>query len=518
MSGTPQAHPTPAALALAAAELTVDTAIRERALAYPTRIALVQDERRLSYGELQSRVERLCHVLVRLGVGRRERIAVLSENRAEFVETILAAATLGAIVACQNWRQSDAELDHCLRLVEPCLVLASPRYVNRLDAIPHGARHVVAFGDEYERLLAKADESRFASRSQPEDDLLILYTSGTTGYPKGAAISHRAEIARATIAMADGQLYPGRGTITWSPLYHIGGTDPTLGELMNGDTTFVVDGFQPTQLLEIMSRETLGNVTLMPASIGRVIEELHRTGLRPKSLMTCGAMADLVPRHQIGEVTSLLNARFRNTFGATETGGPPASGHLIPAGTTPERLSKVQSSYCRIRLVDEEDRDVADGTPGEVLFRGPSLFSGYWNAPEVNAEDFRGGWFHMGDMMVRNPDGTLDFVDRRKYLIKSGGENIYPAEIERLLLGSRRIADAVIVRKHDAHWGEVPVAFVVRADETLTAEDVVALCRGKIANYKLPKEVHFIGEAEMPRSETSKVKRFELEARLKGGI
>ena len=382
---------------------------------------------------------------------------------------------------------------------------------------PHGARHVVAFGDEYERLLANADDSRFASRSQPEDDLLILYTSGTTGYPKGAAISHRAEIARTTIAIADGQLYPGRGTITWSPLYHIGGTDPTLGELMNGDTTFVVDGFQPTQLLEIMSRETLGNVTLMPASIGRVIEELHRTGLRPKSLMTCGAMADLVPRHQIGELTTLLGARFRNTFSATETGGPPASAHLIPVGTTPGRLAKMQSSYCRIRLVDEEDRDVADGTPGEVLIRGPSLFSGYWNAPEVNAEDFRGGWFHMGDMMVRNPDGTLDFVDRRKYLIKSGGENIYPAEIERLLLGSRRIADAVIVRKHDAHWGEVPVAFVVRADQTLTAEDVLALCRGKIANYKLPKEVHFIREAEMPRSETSKVKRFELEARLKGG-
>ena len=503
-------------LALAAAELTVDTAVRERAMAYPARIALVQDERRVSYGELQSRVERLCHALDRLGVGRRDRIAVLSENRFEFVETILAAATLGAIVACQNWRQTDAELDHCLGLVEPCLVLASPRYANRLGSVAHGARHVVAFGDEYERLLAREDSSRFASRSRPEDDLLILYTSGTTGYPKGAAISHRAEIARAMIAMADGQLYPGRGTITWSPLYHIGGTDPTLGELMNGDTTFVVDGFQPALLIEIMARERLGNVTLMPASIGRVIEELQRSGLRPKSLMTCGAMADLVPRHQIGEVTTLLGAEFRNTFGSTETGGPPASGHLIPVGTTPERLSKVQSSYCRVRLVDEEDQDVADGTPGEVLFRGPSLFSGYWNAPQVNAEDFRDGWFHMGDMMVRNPDGTLDFVDRRKYLIKSGGENIYPAEIERVLLGSRRIADAVIVRKHDAHWGEVPVAFVVRADQTLTADDVLALCRGKIANYKLPKEVHFIQEAEMPRSETSKVKRFELEARLKG--
>ena len=504
-------------LPFTASELTVDTAVRERAKAYPARIALVQDDRRIAYGQLQARVDRLCHALQRLGVQRRDRIAVLSENRVEFVETLLAAAALGAIVACQNWRQSDDELRHCLGLVEPRLILSSPRYAHRPAAVGHGACLLVAFGDEYERLLAREDDAPFASRSQPEDELLILYTSGTTGYPKGAAISHRAEIARAMIAMADGQLYPGRGTITWSPMYHIGGSDPTLGELMNGDTTFIVDGFQPTLLIEIMSREVLGNVTLMPASIGRVIEELQRTGLRPKSMKICGAMADLVPRHQIAEVTTLLDAGFRNTFGATETGGPPASAHVIPVGTVPDKLSKVQSSYCRVRLADEDDRDVPDGTPGEVLFRGPSLFSGYWNAPEVNATEFRGGWFHMGDLMVRNPDGTLDFVDRRKYLIKSGGENIYPAEIERYLLGSRRIADAVIVRKPDAHWGEVPVAFVVRADETLTAEDVLALCRGKIANYKLPKEVHFIAEADMPRSETSKVKRFELEARLKRG-
>ena len=511
-------------LPLLASQLTVDTAVSERARIHPGRIALVQAlqgeqgeqrEQRVTYAELQARVHRLCRALQRLGVQRQDRIAVLSENRLEYVETLLAAATLGAIVACQNWRQSESELSHCLLLVQPRLVLASPRQLSRLAPIEHGAERVLCFDDEYEGLLAAESDAPFDSCSQPEDILIILYTSGTTGFPKGAAISHRAEIGRANVAIADGQLHPGRGTITWSPLYHIGGTDPTLGVLMNGDTVFVVDGFQPTLLLQIMSREVLGNVTLMPAAIGRVIEELHRTGLRPKSLKTCGAMADLVPRHQIAEVTTLLNAEFRNTFGATETGGPPASRHVIAVGVLPDNLSKMQSSWSRVRLVDEQDQDVPDGTPGEVLFRGPTLFSGYWNAPEVNAEDFRGGWFHMGDLMVRNPDGTLDFVDRRKYLIKSGGENIYPAEIERFLLGSRRIADAAIVRKADAHWGEVPVAFVVKADQALTAEDVLALCRGQIANYKLPKEVHFISEAEMPRSETSKIKRFELEARLK---
>ncbi len=145
-------------------------------------------------------------------------------------------------------------------------------------------------------------------------------------------------------------------------------------------------------------------------------------------------MADLVPPAEIAEITRLLGAPYANTFGATETGCPPCSSNLIPIGVAPARLSKQQSPFCEVRLVDADDRDVPDGAPGELCMRGPTLFSGYWRAPEVNASDFRGGWFHMGDVFVRNPDGTLDFVDRVKYLIKSGGENIYPAEIERVLL------------------------------------------------------------------------------------
>jgi len=136
----------------------------------------------------------------------------------------------------------------------------------------------------------------------------------------------------------------------------------------------------------------------------------------------------------------------------------------------------------------------------------------------VDAHDFRGGWFHLGDVMRRNPDGTLDFVDRRKYLIKSGGENIYPAEIEGVLLASPRIADAVVVRRADARWGEVPVVFVVPRDRQLTAEEVIALCRGKIAGYKMPKDVRFIADEELPRSTSVKIKRHELEDRLAGGL
>jgi len=502
------------ALSRAATALTVGAAVAERARIHPHRIALAQGERRITYGELQERVQRLAWLMLREGVQRGDRVAVLSENRIEYIEVLLAAAHIGAIVACQNWRQAPVELEHCLRLVNPRIVFVSPRFTTQTATGSCADAAVFGFGDEYESRLLRAEANPGPGRARPEDGLLILYTSGTTGMPKGAVINHRALMARAMIGTVDGQLYPGFASICWSPLFHMGGTDPTLGTLMHGDTVFVVDGYQPAVLIDLMSRELLGNVTLVPAAVGTMIDALRLAGVRPRGIKACGSMADLVPPAHIAEITQLMGAPFRNTFGSTETGNPPGSRHLIPIGEAPTRFSKIQSSYCQVRLVDDDDQDVENGTPGEVLFRGPSLFSGYWNNPEVNAHEFRGGWFHMGDVMVRNPDGTLDFVDRRKYLIKSGGENIYPAEIERVLLQSPRISEVAVVRKRDSHWGEVPVAFVVRADEHITAAEVIALCRGQIANYKLPKEVHFVAADELPKTDTGKLKRLELEARL----
>jgi fatty-acyl-CoA synthase len=180
----------------------------------------------------------------------------------------------------------------------------------------------------------------------------------------------------------------------------------------------------------------------------------------------------------------------------------------------PTRLSKQQSPFCEVRLVDGDDREVPDGSPGELCMRGPTLFSGYWRAPEVNEKDFRGGWFHMGDVFVRNTDGTLDFVDRVKYLIKSGGENIYPAEIERVMLQDERVADVAVVRRADTRWGEVPVAFVARHDDSLSADVLQQLCRARLAGYKQPKAIYFIAPDEFPRSASGKIQRHELEKRL----
>jgi len=222
-----------------------------------------------------------------------------------------------------------------------------------------------------------------------------------------------------------------------------------------------------------------------------------------------------VPPHQLAEITAALDAPYANTFGATETGLPPGTADLVPVGVAPADLAKRQSSFCEVRLVDADDREVPDGEPGECAIRGPTVFSGYWRAPEVNALDFRGGWFHMGDVFARRPDGRLAFVDRAKYMIKSGGENIYPAEIERVLLADPRVHDAIVVRRPDPRWGEVPVAVVARGDEALTAADLHARCRTALAGYKQPKAIHFVAFERLPRSTTGKIQRHEVEAWLR---
>ncbi|MDB5512606.1 MAG: Acid--CoA ligase, partial [Enterovirga sp.] len=235
-------------------------------------------------------------------------------------------------------------------------------------------------------------------------------------------------------------------------------------------------------------------------------------GTRPKGIRACGAMADLVPTKLVAELSGLLGAPYLNSFGSTETGLPPLSAVLFAPGVTPTSLSKRQSAVCDIRLVDPEGRDVLDGEPGEAAVRGPTVFSGYWNAEETNARDFADGWFRMGDLFRHNPDGSYDFVDRAKYMIKSGGENIYPAEIERVLLADPRIADAVVVRRKDPTWGEVPVAFVAPAGPELTVQDVDTICRRELAGYKRPKHVRFVTFEDFPRSTTGKIQRHEMES------
>lgn len=499
----------------AAGQLTVHGLFRASVRRNPGGTAIRTAARRVTYAELDKRVLRLASAFISLGIRPGDRIALLSENRQEYAEIELAAAATGSIVACQNWRLTRPELQHCIDLVDPVLVVISERYREMAETLELGGRRVLVIEAEFEKLVHDHGPAASLPVVDPEDGLVILYTSGTTGMPKGALISHRAQIARNLVLRIDMHARESDGFVAWAPMFHMGSTDQVLGCFMSGATVTVVDGFDADAIVSAMFEEELGWMLLMPGAIEPVVDILRTTGKRPRSIRAVGAMADLVPKQLVADLSRLAGAPYLNSFGSTETGLPPASACLFPPGELPASLSKRKSALCDLRLVDVNGNEVPDGEPGEVAVRGPTVFSGYWNAPETNARDFRDGWFRMGDLFVRNPDASYDFVDRAKFMIKSGGENIYPAEIERVLLADPRVSDAVVVRLRDDRWGEVPVAFVSRVDETLTEQDIEQLCRAELAGYKRPKQVHFIGFDDFPRSTTGKILRHEMEARLR---
>ncbi len=494
---------------------TVGRLFAAAARRHRTRTALVEGARALTYAALAARVDRLARALADRGAGHGDRIAVFARNCIPFVEIELAAARIGAIAVGLNWRSSEAELAHCLDLTAPRLVFAAPEFAAASEAA--GRAPDIVIGPDYDAAVDAADGPPPPDPAEAEDGLVVIFTSGTTGLPKGALISHRAIIARTLVYAAELEVPRDDTFVAWSPLFHMGANDFTLATLLRGGRVVILDGYRPGEIIRAIEAYPVHYLTVIPGMIEDFIARLGEARAAPKPIGMIGAMADLVPRPLLKEITRLLDAPYLNSFGSTETGIAPASASLVPVGQAPEYLAKVQTGFCEVRLVDPAGGEAADGEPGELAIRGPTLFSGYWADDRANRDAFRDGWFHMGDVFRRDPEGRLDFVDRLKYMIKSGGENIYPAEIERHVMADARIVDAAVVRKRDPRWGEVPVVFAVRGDDTLTEAGVIDLCRGRIAAYKLPKEVHFLALEELPRSVSGKIQRHLLEARFERG-
>ncbi|EAQ11357.1 fatty-acyl-CoA synthase [Maritimibacter alkaliphilus HTCC2654] len=484
-----------------AAQTTVYPLLAMRARTVPDALALTDGTTDLTFRTMLEAVDRCAAALAARGLTRGDRVAVISENRIEYALLQYAAAKLGLITACTNVRLAEPELAYCTALVEPALIVASPRYMDTARAVAAGVP-VAGFHD-------LSDEGETTCVADPEDGLFIIYTSGTTGRPKAAVISHRAQLARMSSMRLDLGILPGDGYVAWAPMFHIGGSEHLCTALMSGAPGYVVDGFDVDRIIDALGRFPVGWLMLVPATIDPLIEALKERQPQIKGVRAVGCMADLVPSDTIAEITSLVGAPYLDSFGATETGMAPLSANLIPVGSRPTTFPKQLTLLTELRLCDPEGNEVPDGEPGEAWVRGPTVFSGYWNNDAVNEKDFADGWFHMGDMFRKLDDGYV-FAGRSKYLIKSGGENIYPAEIERVLLSDSRIADAIVVKKPDEKWGEVPIAVVVPAAE-IDAEAVIELCRAELAGYKRPKGVLFVGMDDLPRSVSGKILREEVE-------
>jgi acyl-CoA synthetase (AMP-forming)/AMP-acid ligase II len=507
-------------LAAKASSRTIPQALRSSVARRPDRVALAAASGELTFAQVHEHSNRLANALQALGVGRGDAVGILSENRLEYGVTLYACAKLGAMAATLNWRLSAGELADAIKLAAPKVALVSAAHRGLLDrAAPDLEEAPVDLdgaGDHsYAELLARASAADPGVAVEPEDIVSLVYTSGTTGRPKAAMISQRAILSRAMVMAADMGLHQEESFVAWAPMFHMVSSDYLMIMGILGGKCVIVQGFDPVALTNVLHREPVAWLTLMPGALEPLLDEVRSSGRKPLKLRLVGSMADLVPPGLIAEATTLLQAPYFNSFGSTEAGTLPASNTTIPIGVVPERLSKRQSAFCDVILVDEEGNQVPTGEAGEMLLRAPTMFSGYVHNPVASREALAAGWYHSGDMMRRNPDGTLDFLDRRRYLIKSGGENIYPAELERVLRAHPDVLEAVVVKGRDPRWGEVPWACVaLKPGGAPAPEALIEFSATRLARYKRPRHVVFMRPEEFPRSETGKVLRHELERQL----
>jgi acyl-CoA synthetase (AMP-forming)/AMP-acid ligase II len=515
---TPAVRPAQTAQAIAAADCTLAGLFRRSAALFAERAAIVSETARLSYRELDMRSNQLAHAFMGAGLARGERIAVLSTTRPEFAEVYVAAAKAGITVVALNIRMHPDELAYCAELSRPRLLLASP---DQLETAAHitdrctCVEQLLAFGGPdgspgYEPFVASGQTGEVDVDVRGEDIHNILFTSGTTGRPKGALISQRAAAVRALRVAHWYSLGVEDGFIGWLPLFHCGGDEPLYATLLSGGRVATLEKADVGAMYRLTERERLTWTLLLPGVITAFLEDPRKERHDLSSLRFAIGYANMMPA-TVMRLTSTFGISFWDAFGQTETSFLLAQGCITP-GVEPS-LRKAPTPLMEIRIVEEDMRDCALEQPGECVVRGPSVMSGYLGDAAATEAVFRGGWLHTGDVLVQHSDGTLSYVDRKKYLIKTGGENVYPAEVEQVIATHPEVQEVCVHGIPDPYWGEaIRAAIVLAPGAHVSPAELRQWCRERLAGYKRPRLVLFLSTEEMPRSTTGKILRHELSA------
>ncbi|CAI07258.1 acyl-CoA synthetase [Aromatoleum aromaticum] len=483
----------------------------------PGKTAIRFPERDLSYAQLAGLVERLASALKASGVAHRSCVAYLGYNSPEMLATLFACARLGALFMPLNWRLAGPEHRQLLADCPPSVLFVEPRFVAQIDAFRDALADVtlVAFDAppqgwiSYEALLERSgDAVPRDPQVGPQTPLLICYTSGTTGKPKGALLSQGALAWNAVNSIDLHELSADDRILTTLPLFHVGGlNNQTTPALSAGATVVLHPKFDADATFDAIEQERITLTVLVPAQLEMMIARPRWQSADLSSLRMITTGSTIVPERLIREVHR-RGVPLVQIYGSTET--CPIAAYVKPADAQRKAGSAGRAApHCSLRIVGDDGHDVKPGATGEILVRGPNVMNAYWNDLQASAAVLKDGWFRTGDMGHQDGEGYLWVDGRKKEMIISGGENIYPAEIENLLGESPDIAEVAVVGRLDERWGEVVVAVVVPLEgRTLDAGHVLQLLEGRIARYKLPKEVVFLDE--LPRTALGKVRKDDV--------
>ncbi len=513
----PPVTPAPAT----AADLNWFAVLEHHAARTPDKPITVFEGEATTYRQMAANAAALAGGLSARGVGRGDVVGVLSHNCPEFLETIFAANYLGAVAMPVNWRLAPPEVRYILEHSSARALVCGEALLDGAAEATKGlegtlVRACVEAGshDDWTALADLRTGTAEVERVPAAADDLhrLMYTSGTTGHPKGVMLTH-ANLAWKNLAhVAELGFTADDLGLACGPLYHVGALDLTTTSLVCvGATTIIHRLFDAEDVVAELERSRATTVWLAPVMVNAImalpgIEERDLSSVR---LIINGGEKMPVPLIERIQRT-FPSAWFADAYGLTET----VSGDtFLDRESLLTKLGSVGRPclYLDLELWDEAGAPVPNGTRGEIVLRGPKVFKGYWRDQSATDAAFAGGWFHTGDIGVRDDDGYLFIVDRLKDMILSGGENIAGSEIERVLYEHPSVLEAAVVGRADERWGEVPVAFVVvRAGATLTEDDLVAHCRAQLAGFKVPKGVVFLDA--LPRNPSGKVLKRQLRA------
>ena len=476
---------------------------------------VIYEDTRLTFSAFNCRVNKLANAVQGLGIKKGERAAVILLNSRQYMEIYFAMAKLGVVLVTLNYRLVGNELHYILDDSTPSILFLGEEFTDTISPIRNSLsyiRYFVLLGTrrsagliDYEALLEKYPDSEPKAEIDVQDDQLIVYTSGTTGKPKGALIPHLNTIWTCIIQMLFiRNLNENDSTLVVAPLYHTGAQNNLMIPMFYvGGKIVIMRRVEPSKVVEMIEREGITTALLMPTLLHMIFQLPHLDDYNLKSLRYVITGGAPVPEVTINNFYQRFGFHLCHGYGLTES---TAFTSVLPPEWASQKIGSVGKALfpMEVKIVDPVGREVKAGEVGEIIQRGPTLMKEYWRNPQATKEVLKNNWLYTGDLGRCDEEGNLYIVGRKKDMIISGEENIYPAEIEQVLYSHPKVNEAAVIGVPDAKWGESVKAIVVcKAGEKLTEEEIISYAKEHLASYKKPKCVEFIDQ--LPRNASGKV-------------